>query len=414
MKRMILLVTLIGLSTGLYADSLNVCLIGGIDTPGSARDIYVSGSYAYVTDYTNGLRIIDVSTPSALSEVGFYDTFGEAFGVYASGSYAYVADGDRGLRIIDNSTPSAPSEVGFYDTPGWARGVYVYDNYAYVASDYSGLRIIDVSTPSAPSEVGFYDSLGYAYDVYVSGSYAYVAAFSAGLRIIDISMPSAPTEVGFYYTGGYARGVYVFGTHAYVADYSSGLRIIDVSTPSAPSEVGFYDNGGSAFGVYVSDSYAYVANGSAGLYILDVSYFNSVDIAINRGWNLLSVPSEEPQPWTVFGDVPYGYNPATTDYYTADSLHPGKGYFVLSMDEDTVELSRGLETYSDTLFPGWNLIGALDHSISSHNFTTEPPDLGILPMFGWNGIDYFPASILEPGMGYWFLSSGHGRITVGP
>jgi hypothetical protein len=64
--------------------------------------------------------VIDISNPSSPREVGAYDTPGSAVDVAVSGSYAYVADGGAGLRVIDVSNPSSPREVGFYDTPGWA------------------------------------------------------------------------------------------------------------------------------------------------------------------------------------------------------------------------------------------------------------------------------------------------------
>jgi hypothetical protein len=83
--------------------------------------VAVSGDHAYLSG--NGLRVIDVSTPSAPAEVGFVDTTGSEVDVAASGGYAYVAyAGDEytgtGLRVIDVSTPSAPVEVGFVETPG--------------------------------------------------------------------------------------------------------------------------------------------------------------------------------------------------------------------------------------------------------------------------------------------------------
>jgi len=97
--------------------------------------------------------------------------------------YAYVAGWESGLRVIDVSTPSAPVEVGFLDTPGYANGVAVSGSYAYLA-DYSyGLRVIDVSPPSAPAEIGFVDTPGLALDVAVAGGYAYVADWSAGLAV---------------------------------------------------------------------------------------------------------------------------------------------------------------------------------------------------------------------------------------
>ena len=93
--------------------------------------------------------------------------------------YAYVADDRSGLRVIDVSTPSAPVEVGFVDTPDRAWSVAVEGRYAYVVWGVSypsegGLLVIDVSTPSAPVEVGSVGGLGDARDVAVAGGYAYV------------------------------------------------------------------------------------------------------------------------------------------------------------------------------------------------------------------------------------------------
>jgi hypothetical protein len=88
-------------------------LVGSIDTPDQAKDAAASGHYVYVADDESGLRIIDVSTPSAPTEVGSFDTPTRAIGIDVADVYVYVADGAGGLRVIDVSTPSAPVEVGF-------------------------------------------------------------------------------------------------------------------------------------------------------------------------------------------------------------------------------------------------------------------------------------------------------------
>lgn len=115
----------------------------------------VVGSYAYVTDYAGGLRVIDVSTPTAPVEIGFVETPWGAEDIAVSGSYAFVAG--SGLRVFDISIPSAPVEVGFVGTPA-PFDVAVARGTAYLAAGDGGLRVVDVSTPSAPAEVGFFDS----------------------------------------------------------------------------------------------------------------------------------------------------------------------------------------------------------------------------------------------------------------
>ena len=110
-----------------------------------------------------------------------------ALPILVSGTYAYVADGGDGLRIIDVSDPASPVEAGFYDTGDWVEGVAVSGAYAYVADLDDGLRVIDVSDPASPVGVGGYDTGGRAVGVVVSGTYAYVADGDDGLRIIDVS-----------------------------------------------------------------------------------------------------------------------------------------------------------------------------------------------------------------------------------
>jgi hypothetical protein len=109
--------------------------------------------------------------------------------VALSGSYAYVADGSAGLRVIDVSTPTNPSEVGFFDVPrlaASAQGVAVSRGYAYVANSHDGLLVIDVSDPFSPVGVGHKNTPQGANGVTVAGGYVYLAESSAGMEIFQI------------------------------------------------------------------------------------------------------------------------------------------------------------------------------------------------------------------------------------
>ncbi|MHB1034187.1 MAG: Ig-like domain-containing protein [Pirellulales bacterium] len=252
---------------------VNPVRLGGYDPVGTSLvcSVAVSGTVAYVTDAQTGLRIIDVSNPSAPWERGEYHTSGHARGVDISGTRAYVADQDAGLVIIDVTNPAAPVQVGVYDTSGDAEGVAVSGTRAYVADAYAGLVIIDVTDPAAPVRLGGYDTSGYARGVAVSGTRAYVADGGAGLQILDVTNPAAPVRLGSYDTGGSAYGVTVSGTRAYVADREAGLQILDVTNPAAPVRLGGYVTLQSAYDVAVSGTLAFVADGARGLVILDVS-----------------------------------------------------------------------------------------------------------------------------------------------
>ncbi|NGX43392.1 MAG: hypothetical protein K940chlam7_01689, partial [Chlamydiae bacterium] len=124
----------------------------GSYTPADAAGVAVSGSYAYVADWTSGLQIIDISNVANLTLAGSYDTPGNAYDIALSGNYAYVADYTAGLlQIIDISNVANPTLAGSYDTPSEAFGVVLSGNYAFVTDWGSGLQIISISCPNPTS-----------------------------------------------------------------------------------------------------------------------------------------------------------------------------------------------------------------------------------------------------------------------
>ena len=80
---------------------------------GQAYDVFVSGSYAYVADWNDGLEIINISDPTDPVKVGQFTDGGEAVGVYVSGEYAYLADGWDGLEILKISESFNSSISGY-------------------------------------------------------------------------------------------------------------------------------------------------------------------------------------------------------------------------------------------------------------------------------------------------------------
>lgn len=257
--------------------------VGRINTPGLALSVYVSNDYAYVADAEDGLRIIDVSNPGSPKEMGFYGTPGEALGLYVSGGYAYVADGD--LRTIDVSDPGNPKESEYYYiTPGEAWGVHVAEGYAYVTDEKGGIRIIDVSDPKKPEETGFFNTDGKAKRIYVSGNRAYAIVdfgyYDRGfhidhsdLLVMDISEPENPKKLGAWSITGGASTIQIAGRYAYYGTVQ-GIHVADISDPGNIREVGFcntFDGRGVPNGIHLSYSYAYIAKGQSGILVIDVS-----------------------------------------------------------------------------------------------------------------------------------------------
>jgi hypothetical protein len=365
------------------SDPKNPGIVGACDTPGSARGVYITGSYAYVSDGGSGLQVIDISDPANPSIVGACDTPGYAWrGVYVTGTYAYVADGDSGLQVININDPSNPSIVGSCDTPGYAHGVYVTGSYAYVADGGTWLQAIEISDPSNPSIVGACDTPFYAYDVYITGPYAYVADGDSGLHVIEINNPENLGIVGACDTPGNAEGIYVSDTCAYVADGDTGLQVIDIGNPENPGIVGSCDTPGNTESVYVTSTYAYIADEGSGLQVIekfsplpDIQYIDSN---------------------TLTATVPPGYRPGT---YTLHVTTPDGGHAVLP---NAFGVGIKME-----LPAGWSMI-SLPVSPEVATVTALFPEAVVVYRYqkGTGYVRVQAEENLEVGMGYWLLCDG--------
>ncbi len=212
------------------------------------------GDHVYVATWDNFLAI-DISTPSAPVILGS-DPTSSGLAIAIGGDYAYTADASNGLRIMDISDPTAPSQVGYYNTPGTAYNVVVAGDLAYVADGDLGIQILDVSDPTLPSLVATYshtrDPVFYR-DIAIDGNFAYLADFAingfgaGGVIVLDITNPTLPVLLHDPLYGLVAclelSGNYVFPMTPGVADF---IQPVEISNPAAPQ---YFPLGGGFFGV---------------------------------------------------------------------------------------------------------------------------------------------------------------------
>jgi hypothetical protein len=250
-------------------------LVGGKDTPGYSRDLFVAGNHVYLVDGDYGLQVFDITDPANPDSIGSYNTSGFSSDVFVSGDHAFIADGLSGLQVIDVSDPTQPTRVGGYDTAGYSRGVTVEGDYAYVADGEPGgqanLLVFDVSDPTRPSLAGTLPVTGLAIGTFVAGNYVYLAGGPGGMQVIDIGDPRNPSHVDTYPTPTYARNVVVAAGRAFVATAESGLWVIDVSDPSNLVRIGSYDTPDYAFGIAVSGNRVYVADDETGVQQFEIT-----------------------------------------------------------------------------------------------------------------------------------------------
>ena len=89
----------------------NIALTGTFVSPSAAilHNFSVSGKYAYVSSFTDGLRVLDIGNPAAPVQVGWYDTNPTSsaksatggYGVQVVGGNVFLSHSTNGLYIID-------------------------------------------------------------------------------------------------------------------------------------------------------------------------------------------------------------------------------------------------------------------------------------------------------------------------
>ncbi|MBN1216720.1 MAG: hypothetical protein JXA99_14935 [Candidatus Lokiarchaeota archaeon] len=327
------------------------------DTEDVAKDVFVSGDFAYIANSVYGLAIINISDPQEnLSDPIYIELEGgDAQGVFVDGDFAYIANGFHGLAIINISNPQELSNPVYCDINGNANEVYIQGTFAYVTDIESGLAIINISNPQKPELINYYGfNGGYASDICVYGNYAYVANYGVGLAIIDISDPINLGEPIFhdvlshkeirsvyknefylYVGGGNELAIiysldptnlgdsYIYNTYgetiedidvreniAYLSEYNHGLTIINVSQPWNSEIINNIDTEGNAHGICVSGDYAFIANWDFGLACIRVQITDLIDPIIISAQEDLIVESGHSNTllsWTAFDTYPNTY-----------------------------------------------------------------------------------------------------------
>lgn len=229
------------------------------------------GSFAILANHMDGLKVLNVTNPTAPSKV-FHDYYGGRwFGVSVVGDHLYVAHHGDGLQIFDIHDPTNPLKYGIlwlnYDPPYTnPQDVAVQVSYVYLADDFRGLQVIDVSDRSWPIGVGRWNDGGDAKGVVVDDTYVFLVERSGELEVIDVSIPTEPVEVANLIDGGAANNLVLAESLVYIADLEDGLEIVNVSNPLNPSIVHRYQDGsGQANGVAINESLVFLADGSDGL-----------------------------------------------------------------------------------------------------------------------------------------------------
>jgi hypothetical protein len=178
-----------------------------ISSPGVA----VSEGIAYLQ--ANQLHVVDVRNPAEAIEIGGFDT-GWGASIVVDGRMVYLSSWSEGLIILDISDPAKPIKlgqylelVGNYDLlPPGAQSrqtlldVSVSGDIAYLTYNFgedhstwtqileSGVIAVDISDPTHPTKVDVYSDLDGASSIMAVDDLVYVTDSTRGLIVLSLEI----------------------------------------------------------------------------------------------------------------------------------------------------------------------------------------------------------------------------------
>ena len=198
--------------------------IGNYSDGGDAKGVYISGNLAYVTD-SSYLEILNITDPTNPVEIGQCFVNG-AYDVEISGNFAFVTRWLDGLSIIDIRDPTNPQEVSVINNGGTASKLKILGYFVYVTDINTGLEIYNIKNPYKPIvEVNQFQEgkPGGSYGISLFGNYAFLADGSDGVEVLNITNPANILKIfSTYYMG---SNVYIDNNYIYLL--GDGLIIFD-------------------------------------------------------------------------------------------------------------------------------------------------------------------------------------------
>ena len=171
--------------------------------PGSVRGVAVSDDVVIVATEQFGLRMLQLGQAGGLREVGSLEP--DRSGIASTDQlqmlrtpvaawdvvmYDELAVGafDDGVRVIDVSTPTRPSLIGRLNTPERVYRLALRGSQLFAACD-DGLRVIDMSDPAHPVGLTYLKTPSFATSLLLDEDQVHVGDLSGVMTTVSASHP---------------------------------------------------------------------------------------------------------------------------------------------------------------------------------------------------------------------------------
>jgi len=234
-----------------------------------AHYFHIDGEFAYVACWDSGLKIVNYTDPTNLTEVGSYNDGVEVGATFVSNDVAIVTKTDGGILILNVSDPTNPQKLSQYNATGIPNVCTIRNNIAFVAYwEDTGSRIVflNITNPSIPVFIGQYNDTMDTYDFHLNDDLLIIANDVSGVYFVNISNLTNPIKITEIDTSSLAEGVDTIDNYAFIGD-SNTLEVIDFSDFTNLQIVGSYDDTGATQKLQIVDDLVYAVNYPKGLVI---------------------------------------------------------------------------------------------------------------------------------------------------
>ncbi len=301
--------------------------------PGYTPRATVNDNLLYIASYTDGFKIYNIQTPLDPVPLGVLDVEGFVMDISIKGNYAYLTNLTKGIQVVDITNKNTPLYLKDVLTTENALVSAIYGKYLLVGfTNYGkGIDIFDLTDPVTPQKAAYIDSLNYIYDMKIKDNYLFTASAWYGVFIYDMTNPLTPVQ-RWMRDSDYATSVAVTNTCLAFADQESGLTLIPMDNnlqPQITNKLELDCTGMQMFGfadyLYIPDSWsAHIVNvmPPQGL-----SYIKKVTMKIQR-----NAVYEDKKLYSSYSSYVYAYD-------LTDPLNPS-GLDSLKMNGDTYRVAK--------------------------------------------------------------------------
>jgi len=289
----------------------------------SPARLAVSGSYLYVVDTHALTRIIDISVPEVVSEVGqlslnfiYMNDMKVQNNILAIAGHSGPPHNVATLQLYSISTPnipvfegyvelenftldltfsgnrivtSGPSGASVYDisnfsdisllcqidTPDIVRSTLLNDDILYMVGDINGLTVYEISDLDDPTLLNQYFPEFNWCDIDLVAENLILTGRSRGVQTIDLTEEDDLEIISSIGSVGKIDRVYVHADIAYVIGENNKIRSVDVSNPVSPEilcELILGNNSnGSLTDLAASGDYAFISTENMGMRVVNIS-----------------------------------------------------------------------------------------------------------------------------------------------